>query len=147
MYFGLRYTEQQIAVLNNVVRARGKIRILKFSGAFLETCISERIDPKYIVVRIEQSRARYSPEMKRAFLTDDVEKLTQQSRKLRSIYQSHWQAARKFLTFFDTNRFCNTWHYLMKERNQNPRSKTSDCLFDSDVTVSAMLSVILQGML
>ena len=34
----------------------------------------------------------------------------------------------------------------MKKRNQNPRSKTIDCLLHSDVTVSAMLSVILQGM-
>ena len=40
----------------------------------------------------------------------------------------------------------NTWHYLMKERNQNGRTKTSDCLLYSDVTVSAMLSVILLGM-
>ena len=34
--------------------------------------------PKYIVARIEQSRARQGPEMERAFLTDDVEKLTEQ---------------------------------------------------------------------
>ena len=31
---------------------------------------------------IEQSRDRHSPEMERTFLTDDVEKLTEQSRKL-----------------------------------------------------------------
>ena len=41
--------------------------------------------PKYIVARIERSRARHSPEMERAFLTDDVEKLTEQSRKLQTI--------------------------------------------------------------
>ena len=147
MYFRLRYTKQQIAVLNNVVRTRGKVRTLKFSAAFLKACISKRVAPKYIVARIERSRARHSPEMERAFLTDDVEKLTEQSRKLQTINQSHWRAAREFLTFFDTIRFCRYLHYLMKERNQNGRTKTSDCLLYSDVTVSAKHSVILLGTL
>ena len=44
--------------------------------------------------------------MERAFSTNDVEKLSEQSRKLRTVYQSHWPAAREFLTFFDTIRFC-----------------------------------------
>ena len=39
-------------------------------------------------------------------LTDDVEKLLEQSRKLRTVYQSHWRATRKFLTFFDAIRSC-----------------------------------------
>ena len=43
--------------------------------------------------------------MQRAFLIDDVEKLTEQSRKLRAVYQSHWRAACEFLTFFNTIRF------------------------------------------
>ena len=34
----------------------------------------------------------------------------------------------------------------MKERNRNQKSKTNNCLLRSNVTVSAMLSVILQGM-
>ena len=105
MYFRLWYTKQQIAVLNNVVRTRGKIRTLKFSAVFLKACISKRVAPKYIVARIQRSRARHSPEMERTFLTDDVEKLTEQSRKLQTINQSHWRAAREFLTFFDTIRF------------------------------------------
>ena len=45
--------------------------------------------------------------MERAFLSDDVEKLTEQSRKLRTFNQSQWMAAREFLTFFDTIRFCS----------------------------------------
>ena len=55
---------------------------------------------------IEQSRARHSPEMECAFVTDDVEKLMKQSRKLQTVDQLHWWAARKFLTFFNTIRFC-----------------------------------------
>ena len=82
VYFHLRYTKQQIGVLNNVVRTRGKIRTLKFFAAFLKACISKRVAPKYIVARIERSRDRHSLKMERAFLKDDVEKLTEQSRKL-----------------------------------------------------------------
>ena len=118
VYFRLRYTKQQIAVLNNVVRTRGKIRTLKFSAAFLKACISKRVALKYIVARIERSRARHSLEMERAFLTDDVEKLTEQSRKLQTINQSHWQAARKFLTFFGTIRFCR-YLALLDERTKS----------------------------
>ena len=142
VYFRLRYTKQQTAVLNNVVRTRGKIRTLKFSAAFLKACISKRVSPKYTVGRIERSQARHSPEMERTFLTDGVGKLTEQSRKLRTIYQSHWRVAREFPTFFDTIRFCR-YLALLDERTE---SKTSDCLLHSDVTVSAMLPVILQGM-
>ena len=118
VYFRLRYTKQQIAVLNNVVRTRRKVRTLKFSAAFLKACISKRVAPKYIVARIERSRARHSPEMERAFLTDDVEKLTEQSRKLQTINQSHWRAAREFLTFFDTIRFCR-YLALLDERTKS----------------------------
>ena len=39
----------------------------------------------YIVARIERSRARHRPEMERAFTTDNVEKLTEQSRKLQTV--------------------------------------------------------------
>ena len=40
VYIHPRYTKQQIAVLNNVVTTKGKIRTLKFSAAFLKACIS-----------------------------------------------------------------------------------------------------------
>ena len=118
MYFRLRYTKQQIAVLNIVVRTRGKIRTLKFSAAFLKACISKRVAAKHIVARIERSRARHSPEMERAFLTDDAEKLTKQSRKLRTINKSHWRAAGEFLTFFDTIRCCR-YLALLDERTES----------------------------
>ena len=87
-------------------------------GTFLKACISRRVAPKYIVARIERSRARHSPEMERVFLTDDVEKLTEQSRKLQTINQSHWRAARKFPTFFDTIRFCR-YQALLDERTKS----------------------------
>ena len=88
------------------MRNRGKIRTLKFSAAFLKACIFKRVAPKYILARIKRSRARHSPEMECAFLTYDVEKPTKRSRKLPTVYQSHWRAAGEFLTFFDTIRFC-----------------------------------------
>ena len=44
-----------------------------------------------------------------------VEKLTEQSRQLRTVYQTHWRAAREFLTFFDKIRFCR-YPALLYER-------------------------------
>ena len=128
-YFRLRYTKQQIAVLNNVVRTRGKIRTLKFSAAFLKACLSKRVALKCIVAHIERSQARHSPEIKRAFLTDDVEKLTEQSRKLQTVYLSHWQAAGEFLTFFDTIRFCRFQALLDGRTESKSKIKNERLLF------------------
>ena len=44
--------------------------------------------------------------------------VTAHSRKLRTIYQTHWRAAREFLTFFDTIRFCR-YLALLDERTES----------------------------
>ena len=75
------------------------------------------------MARIERSRARHDPEMERAYLTDDVEKPTEQSRKLRTVYQSHWRAAREFLTFFNTIRFCQHLAFLDKRTELKSKIK------------------------
>ena len=67
--------------------------------------------------------------MERAFLTDDVEKLTEQSRKLQTVYKSHWRAARKFLTFFDTIRFCRYLALLDGGTESNSKIKHQRLLF------------------
>ena len=71
-YLRQRYTEQQIAVLNDVVRTRGKIRNYRLSSTFLRKCIFERVAPKFITHRLEKSGVRHSPEMERASLSDEV---------------------------------------------------------------------------
>ena len=43
---------------------------------------------------------------------------TEPSKKLRAVYQSHWRAAREFLTFFDTVRFCR-FLALVDERTES----------------------------
>ena len=70
----------------------------------------------------------------RFFLTDDVEKQTEQSRKLRTVYQSHWRTIREFLTFFDTIRFCRNLALLdgrteskSKIKNERPLLLRRDC--------------------
>ena len=47
-----------------------------------------------------------------------VPTVTQISRKLQTINQSHWRAAREFLTFFDTIRFCR-YLALLDERTKS----------------------------
>ena len=85
-------------------------------------------ESKYIVARIERLRARHNPKMEQAFLSD-VEKLTEQSRKLRTVYQSHWRAARKFLTFFDTIRFCRYLALLDGRTESKSKIKNERLLF------------------
>ena len=72
-----------------MVRTKSKIQKCRRSSAFLLRCIYERVAPQFFVHRLERSRLRHSPEMERAFLYDEVEKLTAQSRKLRTVYQRH----------------------------------------------------------
>ena len=67
--------------------------------------------------------------MERALLTDDVEKLTEQSRKLQTINQSHWRAAREFLTFFDTIRFCRYLALLDGRTESKSKIKNERLLF------------------
>ena len=74
VYFRLLFTKQQIAILNNVVRTREKIKTLKFYAAIVKACISQRVGTKYTVALIKRSRARHSIRMEHAFSTDDVEK-------------------------------------------------------------------------
>ena len=78
---------------------------------------------------IERPQARHSTEMERAFLIDDVEKLTEQSRKLRTVCQSHWRAVREFLTFFDTIRFCRYLVLLIGKTESKSKIKNERLLF------------------
>ena len=83
--------------------------------------------------------------MERAFLPGDTQKLTEQFRQLRTVCQLHWRAAREFLTFFETVRFCKYMAFLDERTESKTRSKNTACLFHSDGIVSAPLSVIPQG--
>ena len=113
-----------------MVRTRGKIRNYRLSTAFLRKCIFERVAPKFITHRLKKSRVRHSPEMERAFLSDEIERLATQSRRLRRAYQSHWHAADTFLSFFDKIRFCRYLSILderaeRKTNNQQLRQLAS----------------------
>ena len=100
------------------------------STAFLRKCIFERVAPKSNTHRLEKSRVRHSPEIERAFLSDEIERLATQSRRLRRAYQSHWLAANAFLSFFDRIRFCRYLSILderaeRKTNNQQLRQLAS----------------------
>ena len=104
-YFQCRYTEQQIAVLNKVVRIKGKIKTFKFSTAFLKACRSHRIALKYIIANIEQSKIRHSLVVERAFINDEIKKQIKQLKKLHIFYRSLLRVACQFLSFFDKIKF------------------------------------------
>ena len=123
-YLQCRYTEQEIAVLNKVVRIRQKIRTFKFSTTFLKACRSHRVAPKYMIAHIEQSKIRHSLVVERAFMNDEIEKQTKQLKKLHAPYQNLLCTTCQFFSFFDKIRF---YRYLamieektsMKIHNRN----------------------------
>ena len=100
-YLQRKYIEQQIAVLNKVVRIRGKIRTFKFSTVFLKACRSNRVAPKYMIARNERSKIRHSLVVERAFINDKIEKQTKQLKKLYVSFRSLVGVACQFLSFFD----------------------------------------------
>ena len=60
--------------------------------------------------------------MERAFLNDEVEKLSVQSRRPQRVYQLHWRNASSFLSFFDRFRFCK-YLSILDERSERKTSE------------------------
>ena len=73
-------------------------------------------------------------------ITDDVEKLTEQSRKLQTVYQSHWRVACEYLTFFYTITFCRYLALLDGKMESQSKIKNEGLLFHLDVTVFGQCS-------
>ena len=60
-YFRKRYSDQQLKILNKLVKTRKKLRSLQYLIAFLKAAISQRVAPKWIHASIDKSRARHTP--------------------------------------------------------------------------------------
>ena len=121
-YFRKRYSDQQLKILNRLVKTRGKMRSLTFSIAFLKAAISQKVVPKWIHSRIEVSRARHTPTMERAFMHDEIAKKRSLISLQKSNYRRLWSNARRFLSYFDLLRFCR---YLAKIDNVKERDNRS----------------------
>ena len=55
-------------------------------------------------------------------MKDEVEKLSEQSRRLQRVYQLHWRNASSFLFFFDRFRFCK-YFSILDERSEQKTSE------------------------
>ena len=67
-YFRRRYKKEQLKELNNVIKIRGKIRIVKLSIEFLKTCQAPHVIPTFMSHRIKAAKVRQTSIMERAFL-------------------------------------------------------------------------------
>ena len=105
-YFRRRYSNQQINILNKLVKTRGKIRSAISQTAFLKACIAQRTLPKFVKFRIEKSSARHTANIERAFMQDETEKSESLSTFLKTKLRALWQEVRQFLSYFDFVRFC-----------------------------------------
>ena len=122
-YFRKRYSDQQINILNKLVRVRGRVRALTSSTAFLKACISQRTLPKFIQFRIEKSHAKHSPTIERAFMKDNIEKNRSLVVTLRKECHMLWQEVRSFLSFFDLFRFCRYVAIIDDRKERSNRQK------------------------
>lgn len=124
-YFKQRYSSSQVGDLNNIVKLKGKLRGLFLSRNFLNDCLQKRVVPTSVSNRIRNSKARPSPTIERAFLYDDIGKLTSRLASVRKTYRWMWKRVTGFLSFFDKIRLCrylsnldNTVIARTRERNE-----------------------------
>ena len=73
--FRKRYSDQQLKILNKLVKTRGKLRSLQSLVTFLKAAIAQRVAPKWIHARIDKSRARRTPKNILHFLVKLKERL------------------------------------------------------------------------
>ena len=127
IYLRQRYDKQQIAVLNNVVKAKGRMRTCKFSTAFLNACILKKVVPTFMANRIRKANVSNNPNMEWFFLKNEIMRNNKQLRTFRTAYRAYWTKAREFLSVFNTIRLCR---YLaeLDERNERKTKSKHDRL-------------------
>ena len=123
IYLRQMYNKQQIAVLNNVVEARGRMRTCKFSTAFLKGSVLKKVVPTFMANRIRKANVRHRPDMERFFLTDEIMTNNKRLRKLCTAYRAYWTKAREFLSMFDTIRLCRYLAELDERTERKTKSK------------------------
>ena len=73
-YFRKQYGDQELKILNKLVKTRGKLRSLQSLIAYLKAAISQRVVPKWIHAHTDTSRAQNMPNMEHAFMRDEIKK-------------------------------------------------------------------------
>ena len=104
--FRRRYSDQQLKILNKLVKTRRKIKSAISQTAFFKAFIGQGTLPKFVKFRIEKSSVRQTPNIDRAFMYDEIEKSKSLITFLKDKLRALWQEVRQFLSFFDFIRFC-----------------------------------------
>ena len=74
--------------------------------AFLKASIGQRTLLAFVKFRIEKTSVRQTPNIKRAFMYDEIEKSKSLITFLKGKLCAMWQEVKQFLSFFDFIRFC-----------------------------------------
>ena len=70
-----RYSKEQRKLLEKIQKSRLKLHSLTLKLKFLQSCIINRVVPKYIEFKIKRSNLKCSPIVKRMFLKDEIGRL------------------------------------------------------------------------
>ena len=127
-YFRKRYSDQQLKILNTLVRTRGRIRALQSKTAFLKACISHRTLPSFVKSHIQKSRAHQSPNIERAFMQDEITKNVSLIHLLQRKCRSMRQEVRLFLSYFDLIRFCRYVANIDERKEKSNQTKNESKL-------------------
>ena len=73
-YLKSRHTDIQRVLLNDVVRARGRLNSIACNTRFLQNCLEHSVAPRSLQRRVKKSKMYHSAVIERAFVKDELEK-------------------------------------------------------------------------
>ena len=104
-YFKTRHSCVQLAVLNNAVRARGRLNSLLYNVDFLKKCLENSVAPRGIQRRVKKSKVYHSAVIERAFVRDELEKSRVAVIRAKINFQRIHKQTRSILNLCDFIRF------------------------------------------
>ena len=130
-YLKRRYSDVQVAILNNTLKARGKLNSVSANLNFLRQCLVNGVAPKRIQARLRRAKVFHSLKIERIFIEDEASKCEQSLDHWRRTFHQHLSSAQRFLTFCDFVRFCP----LISEIDEKQRKR---CLQRDERNISLL---------
>ena len=104
-YFRLRYTQNQIDLLNAVLRKRFYCRNVAYNVSFLTRCLNTGVCPCGVQKRVQKTKAYHSLSIERVCLKDDIARSRDSLSNARVQFKYLYDRARSFLSAHDFLRF------------------------------------------
>ena len=150
-YFKRRYSRDQTACLNGILKVRGRLKNVVLNVVYLRQCLLFGVAPKGIQARVKKAKVHHSLKIEKAFLKDEIERCEQSMTCLRGDFLQRLRVAQEFLSYHDYIRFarmlsnCDVKQRTRRiKRNQNNLSVLKQRRFGS-FSVSTETIVNLSG--